>query len=64
MVAILQFFNIVDISEFRQLSRWFNTHIERTNKQYHYISNSNDNQHRKRVPNLALFRLLYKFKGV
>ncbi len=38
--------------------------IDRTNRHYHYISNSDDNEHRKHVPNLTLVRLLYKFKGV
>jgi len=42
-----------------------NSHIERTNREYHYLSNAGDNEHRQeRVPNLTIFRLLYKFKGV
>lgn len=65
VTCILTYFNIVDISIFRRVSKRFLTHIRLTHREYTYVSDAaSDNRFGKIVPNLIIFRLLNTFKGV
>lgn len=65
LTTIFQYFNIPDVSFLRVLNRRTNFHIVRNNTLFHYLSNAeNDNEQRKKVPNLTMFRMLNRFRGV
>lgn len=65
LVHILQSFSVPDINCMRQISKSFNSHIIRTACNYTYLSSAySDNEHKKEVPNLTMFKLLSRYKGV
>jgi selenophosphate synthase len=65
LITTFQNFNAVDISMLRQLNRVVNFLIVRNNTEFAFLSNdARDNEQKKPLPNLSMFRMLNRFKGI
>lgn len=65
LLTTFQNFNAVDVSMLRQLNRAANFLIVRNNTEFAFLSNdARDNEQWKPLPNLTMFRMLNRFKGI